>query len=327
LAEKLLPLLVVCGPTASGKTRLAVDLAKAFSGEVVSADSMQIYRRMDIGTAKPTIGEMQGVPHHLLDVAEPWESFTLADYLACARKTIEDIHARGRLPIVAGGTGLYISALVDNIRLAEIGADPALRERLERTLEERGEQYMWERLRECDPALAETLHPNNRGRILRALEVYTLTGKPMSRLQEESRREPSPYRTCMLGLCFRQRETLYGRIDRRVDEMLRAGLLEEAKALRGTALSRTAGQAIGYKELFAWLDGQSTREEAVELLKMQTRRYAKRQMTWLRRDARIRWLEWEKFGEYEPLLEQAAGIVRAFFKSNFPLTAKEYGAE
>ena len=157
--------------------------------------------------------------------------------------------------------------------------------------------------------------------------MYTLTGKPMSRLQEESRREPSPYRTCMLGLCFRQRETLYGRIDRRVDKMLRAGLLEEAKALRGTDLSRTAGQAIGYKELFAWLDGQSTREEAVELLKMQTRRYAKRQMTWLRRDARIRWLEWEKFGEYEPLLEQAAGIVRAFFKSNFPLTAKEYGAE
>ena len=309
IQREQIPLLVVCGPTASGKTRLAIDLAKGFSGEVVSADSMQIYRAMDIGTAKPTPAEQDGVPHHLLDVADPGQSFSLVDYLSLAHKAIEDIAGRGRLPILTGGTGLYILSLVDNIQFDEIATDPELRLQLMRMGEVNGEAYLWERLRECDPVLAGKLHPNNQGRIIRALEVFTLTGIPMSELQRRSRLTPSPYKLCMLGLYFARREALYDRIDRRVDVMLEAGLLEEVRELRKGPLSPTAAQAIGYKELFAYLDGQGSLDDAVNLIKTQSRRYAKRQMTWLRRDARINWLEWGRFEAYPPLLQQAAVIA------------------
>lgn len=308
--RELIPLLVVCGPTASGKTRLAIDLAKEFCGEVVSADSMQIYRSMDIGTAKPTPAERDGVPHHLLDVVEPSQSFTLVDYLAMARAAIGDIHRRGRLPILAGGTGLYIQSLVDHIQFEEIATDASLRQELVSMSEKNGETYLWELLRDCDPVLADNLHPNNRGRIIRALEVFTLTGTPMSELQRRSRLEPSPFRLCMLGLCFGDRQTLYDRIDLRVDGMLRDGLLEEVECLRRGTLSPTAAQAIGYKELSLYLEGRESLESATDLIKTQSRRYAKRQMTWLRRDDRIHWLEWERFEGYPPLLQKAATAAR-----------------
>lgn len=297
MEDKRIPLLVVCGPTASGKTKLAVDLARRFHGEVVSADSMQIYRHMDIGTAKPSQEEMAGIPHHLLDIAEPDKEFSLVCWLELARRAISGITARGALPVLAGGTGLYIHSLVDNIQFADIRSDPVLRENLEREARKRGARHMWDRLNACDPLLAAKLHPNNLGRIIRALEVYELTGETMSALQARSRAEPSPYAPCMLGLGFRDRERLYERIDRRVDLMLEQGLEAEARNLYGHNLSKTAVQAIGYKELFAYFAGETTREEAVELIKLRSRRYAKRQLTWLRGDTRIRWLYNEDYAE------------------------------
>ena len=305
-----IPLLVVCGPTASGKTRLSIDLAKRFDGEVVSADSMQIYRGMDIGTAKPTEAEKNGVPHHMLDIVDPDKAFSLVDFLHRAKAVIADIHQRGKLPILAGGTGLYIHSLVDNIQFQQALSDPGLREKLEQEAREQGAEHLWAKLRDHDPELSERLHPNNLGRIIRALEVYALTGVPMSEWQRRSRREPSPYHPCMLGLAFENRQTLYDRIDTRVDRMLEAGLLDEVRALiAGGPLSKTAAQAIGYKELLDYLDARGSLDEAVALIKQSSRRYAKRQLTWLRRDPRIHWLIWESFNSYEELLEEAARQV------------------
>lgn len=310
MAQKI-PLLVVTGPTASGKTRLAVELCLANGGEVISADSMQIYRGMAIGTAKPTREEMQGVPHHLLDFLEPEESFSVADYVALARQEIERVYARGHLPVLCGGTGLYISALIDNLEFAPMPSDPALRAELEAFVRERGNEAALELLRQCDPALAATLHPHNIGRVLRALEVYRLTGRPMSVHQAEARRNPSPYRLCMLGLAFAERQRLYERINQRVDAMLEAGLLEELAALQQRRLSKTAQQAIGYKEFSGYLRGEQTLAEAVERLKMQTRRYAKRQLTWFRRDKRVEWIYCDKLAGYNEVGRAAQGILEA----------------
>lgn len=285
-----IPLLVVCGPTASGKTGLAVTLAKRFGGEVVSADSMQVYRKLDIGTAKPTTAEMDGVPHHMLDILDPGEAFSVAQYTEQAKAVINGIAARGKLPILAGGTGLYIDSLTRNIQFAEMPALPALREELTVFAREKGNGYVWELLRECDPELAERLHPNNLGRVIRAIEVYRASGVPQSEWQRRSKVEPPPYRLCMLGLLW-QREMLYERIDRRVSLMVQQGLLEEARVLYDTGLSKTAGQAIGYKELFAYFAGRKKIDEALEDIRRESRRYAKRQMTWLRRDERIHWLD------------------------------------
>ncbi|MDL2233836.1 tRNA (adenosine(37)-N6)-dimethylallyltransferase MiaA [Ruminococcaceae bacterium OttesenSCG-928-L11] len=285
----LIPLLVVCGPTASGKTGLAVELARRFDGEVISADSMQVYRHMAIGTAKPTAEETAGIPHHLIDVLEPDETFSVADYVERAGACIRQVRERGRLPIVAGGTGLYISSLLDGIRFAPMEQDPALRAELESFAAEHGNEALWEQLQACDPELAAQLHPNNRGRVIRALEVYRLTGKPMSLHQAEARSQPSAYDALVLGITFRDRERLYERINRRVDDMLRQGLVEEAAQVR-ERYGKTAAQAIGYKELEPWFRGECSLEAAAERIKMETRRYAKRQLTWFRRDKRVRWL-------------------------------------
>lgn len=309
MTEQKIPLLVVTGPTASGKTRLAVELCLQNGGEVVSADSMQVYRGMAIGTAKPTPEEMQGVPHHLLDFLEPEQSFSVAEYVALAHKEIADIARRGRLPVLCGGTGLYISALVDHLEFTRMERSPQVRAELEALVRERGNQAAWEELRACDPKLAATLHPNNIGRILRALEVYRLTGVPMSQHQAESRRSPSPYALCMLGLTFADRQLLYRRIEARVEEMLAAGLLEELQALSARALSPTAQQAIGYKEFAAYRQGEETLPEAVARLKMQTRRYAKRQLSWLRRDGRIEWIYCDKLPGYNEVVRQAQELL------------------
>jgi tRNA dimethylallyltransferase len=304
------PLLVICGSTASGKTKLSVDLARALNGEVVSADSMQIYAGMPIGTAQPTPEETQGVPHHLVAFLQPEEPFSVAQYVKLAAATIGEMTQRGKLPLLVGGTGLYVHSLIDNIQLPEMPADSALREELTRFAEQNGPQALWERLHACDPALAATLHPNDRGRIARAIEVYHLTGVPMSVWQQKSREQPSEYSLCMLGLAFRDRQNLYDRINLRVEQMIAQGLVEEARRFFAEHTPETAAQAIGYKELRGYLQGTAPLQICTERIQQETRRYAKRQMTWLRRDSRIRWLFWEDYEDYPALLREALGCVR-----------------
>ena len=287
-------IVVVTGPTATGKTRLAVALAKDFDGEIVSADSMQLYRRMDIGTAKVTPNEAQGVPHHMIDVAEPDESFSVARYVHDAGRCIDDILARGKLPILAGGTNLYIDSLISGRDFAENEGDNALRESLGAEYDALGGDKMLERLREVDPERAAKLHPADKRRIIRAIEVYTLSGKTITQHDAETRALPPRYDAVRIVLDFEDRAELYRRIDSRVDEMVAQGLFDEVKALLDEGLSpdMTAMQAIGYKEPAVFFRGELTREEAIELIKRESRRYAKRQLTWLRRDdsaLRIRW--------------------------------------
>lgn len=298
------PLLALVGPTASGKTALAVELAKRYQGEVVSADSMQIYRGMSIATAKPAPQEMQGIPHHLMDFLSPGETFSVADYAVMARKCIGEIASRGALPILAGGTGLYIQAVVDHIQYdQEEPADSSIRTRLEKEMEVFGPEEMHRRLEIADPESAAQLHPNNRRRIIRALEVWEKTGIPISQQKLRSRREESPYQTVMLGLDFPNRQDLYDRINRRVDVMLESGLLEEAKTALESGMSKTARQAIGIKELLPYCRGEAALEQCVETLKQETRRYAKRQLTWFRRDPRIQWISLTGRQDVEEILK------------------------
>ena len=287
-------IVVVTGPTATGKTKLAVALARDLNGEIVSADSMQLYRRMDIGTAKVTPNEAQGVPHHMIDVAGPDESFSVARYVHDAGRCVDDILSRGKLPILAGGTNLYIDSLVSGRDFAENEGDNALRESLGAEYDALGGETMLERLREIDPERAAKLHPADKRRIIRAIEVYTLSGRTITQHDAETKAIPPRYEAVRIVLDYEDRAELYRRIDSRVDEMVAQGLFDEVKALLDEGLSpdMTAMQAIGYKEPAAFFRGELTREEAIELIKRESRRYAKRQLTWLRRDdsaLRIRW--------------------------------------
>ncbi len=280
-------IIVVCGPTASGKTALAVELAKLYNGEVISADSMQIYTDMDVASAKATPEEQQGIPHHLLDFLDPSEAFSVADYVKLCDECVRDILSRGKTPVICGGTGLYISSFVDNLQFDDSGSDPAFREEMRKLAEERGASVLLERLRVIDPETAEALHENNVGRVIRALEVHHITGHTISEAKRMSREKPSPYEFIMLSLDFENREKLHERINLRVDRMLQAGLLEEARQCFAQSDRPTAAQAIGCKELYPYLRGEKTLEECVEELKLRTRQYAKRQLTWFRRDPRI----------------------------------------
>ncbi len=310
MEEKQIPLVVVAGPTASGKTALAVELALRLGGEVISADSMQLYKGMDIATAKPTAAEMRGIPHHLLGFLEPSEAFSVADYATLAHQTIKEVHDRGRLPILAGGTGLYIDAVTENISFAEIKTDGALRAELTRRAEEEGAERLLEELRGFDPAAAERLHPNNLTRIIRAVEVYRLTGISMSEHQRRSRLTPQIYQTVMLGLEFRDRRKLYDRIDLRVDRMLEAGLLEEARRVLSQDGMKTARQAIGYKELVGYFAGEESLGEAVARIKQESRRYAKRQLTWFRRNEKIHWIYPDDCQNMEKIVADALEKVK-----------------
>ena len=282
LNEKIKVLSIV-GPTASGKTALSIALAKALDGEIISCDSMQVYRGMDIGTAKPTAAEREGIPHHLIDIVEPSENFSVADYAPLAVRAIEEIAARGKLPIFCGGTGLYLDAVLTANEYSEAGSDLVLREELAREAEKKGALALWERLKSEDPVSAEAIHPNNVKRVIRALEIKLLTGVPKSEWDSRSRLAPSPYEALVLGLSYPDRAVLYDRVEQRVDIMMEQGLLGEVEALVSSGrLPRgsTAAQAIGYKEMLSYLDGESTLSQAVETLKTATRRYAKRQITW-----------------------------------------------
>ena len=286
-----IPLIVVAGPTASGKSGLAVALAEKIGGEIVSADSMQIYRKLSIGTAKPTKAEMGGIPHYLLDFADPARPFSAADYVTRAEEVVKEILSRDKLPLFCGGTGLYFDAFLRG-GFAETPSDPALREELCRYAAENGKDALYLRLAAIDPVSAAGTHPNNVKRVVRALEICLLSGKKKSDLDRETSEYPPRYRATVIGLLW-SRELLNGRIDRRVDEMIRAGLPEEAERLRKEGIfahSATAAQAIGYKELFGYLDGEMTLGEATEALKIATRQYAKRQMTWFRARKDIIWI-------------------------------------
>lgn len=307
-------LVVVCGATASGKTRLAIDIAKRFDGEVVSADSMQIYKTLDIASAKPTPEETDGVPHHLIDFLEPTRAFSVADYVELAREKIADIASRGKLPIICGGTGLYINSLIDNIIFDDTEGDADFRRELNEFAEKNGNEALWERLKKIDEKAAAELHPNNRNRIIRAIEIYEKSGRTITDAKINSRLLESPYEPLMLQITYENREMLYERINERVDLMLEAGLLEEAREFFTHSDYVTACQAIGCKELKPYLDGEKSLDECVEHLKMQTRRYAKRQLTWFRRDKRINCLEMTKDGGYDKVLKKAEKLVKTYRK-------------
>ena len=280
----------VVGPTASGKTALAVQLAQQLGGEVISADSMQVYAPMCIGTARPTDAEMDGVPHHLLGFLPLTQPYSVAQYAEDARRCIADVASRGRVPIVAGGTGLYVSALADGLTFSESHRDDALRAELTRRAQTEGGAALLRELAEFDPESAARLHPANVGRIIRAIEIYRTDGITMTEQLRRSRAVPPPWHSTMIGLTYRDRAVLYDRINRRVDQMLADGLEDEARRVLAMDGGATALQAIGYKELAPYLAGECSRDAAVERLRQATRHYAKRQLTWFRRDPRIRWL-------------------------------------
>ena len=310
MAEKII---CVVGPTACGKTKLGVLLAKKYDGEVVSADSMQIYKGMTIGTAAPTEDEMEGVPHHMIAVADPAEQWSAARYAQAAIPIVEDILARGKRPILVGGTGLWLDAVVKGHGFAGGCAGGAVRKELQDRLAREGIGELLEELRQVDPEAAERLHPADTKRILRALEVYRETGKTISAHNAETAALPPRYDAVWIGLQFRDRADMKALIDRRVDKMVEAGLLDEVRSLLQSGLPRdaTALQAIGYKELLRVLDGTATEAEAIAEVKLRSRQYAKRQLTWLRRNPDIRWIWWEKERDFARALQISTEILAA----------------
>ncbi len=300
------------GPTATGKTALSVALAKEFGGEVVNADSMQIYRGLDIGTAKPTAEERQGIPHHLMDFLPPEAPYSVADFTAAAAPLIEQLNSAGKLPIVTGGTGLYITSLMKGTAFAPEKTDPAIRARLQTEADEQGSAALYARLQQIDPAYAEKLHPNNLPRVIRALELFEATGRRMSEQQRAALAAEPPYRSLCICLTCRDRAELYRRIDRRVDSMLQNGVLEEAKLVYDNRETyRTAAQAIGYKEFFPYFAGEMPLNDCANRLKQATRNYAKRQLTWFRHQANGVWL----YVDEEPPAPRAAELVRQFLQN------------
>ena len=309
------PFVAVVGPTASGKTALSIALAREFDAEIISADSMQIYDGMDVATAKPTTREMQGIPHHLLGFVDISQKFSVAQYLDCARECIEDILSRDKKIIVAGGTGLYINSLVDNIQF-EDEAENQLRSELSAQAKSFGGAYMLQKLKGLDPEYAALLHENDITRIIRGIEINMIFGHTMSEHKRLSRENKSPYDVLMLGITFRDRQKLYDRIDRRVEIMLENGLEAEARHFFDRFdSSKTAVQAIGYKELFPYIEGKISLDEAVDNLKRATRNYAKRQLTWFRKDERINWLYADELEKNE-LIDMAKNLCVSFYSNS-----------
>lgn len=290
------PIVILTGPTAVGKSALSIELAKEINGAVISADSMQVYRHMDIGSAKISRGEMQGVPHYLIDELEPSEEFHVVRFVELAKKYMEQIYAEGKIPIIVGGTGFYIQALLYDIDFTEQECDAAYRHELEVLAREKGAAYLHDMLREVDPASAEAIHANNIKRVIRALEFYHLSGKRISEHNEKERQKASPYNFAYFVLSD-DREKLYERIDKRVDAMVEQGLVAEVKALKemGCHSGMVSMQGLGYKEILDYLDGKRTLEEAVYIIKRETRHFAKRQLTWFRREREVLWLEKDNY--------------------------------
>ena len=299
------PLVVLTGPTAVGKTKSSIGLAKAIGGEIISADSMQVYEYMDIGSAKIRPEEMQGIPHYLVDELKPWDEFHVVRFQQMAKKAMEQIYANGHIPIIVGGTGFYIQALLYDIDFTSTSQDDNYRQDLENLAKEKGAEYLHNMLHKIDPKSAEDIHANNIKRVIRALEYYHQTGQKMSRHNEEERQKESPYEFVYFVLNA-PREQLYPRIDRRVDQMMSEGLVEEVKRLKemGCTKEMVSMQGLGYKEILAYLDGEYALDEAVYTIKRDTRHFAKRQLTWFRRERQVTWIQKEKYDyDEEKILE------------------------
>lgn len=306
------PLIVLTGPTAVGKTSLSISLAKALNGEIISADSMQVYKGMDIGSAKIRKEEMQGVTHYLVDILEPEEEFHIVKFQELAKAALEEIYAKGKIPILVGGTGFYIQAVTRDIDFTQAEQETSYREELEQFAKEKGAEYLHEKLREVDSKSAENIHANNVKRVIRALEFYHQNGTPISEHNEEQKQQTSPYNLAYFVLTA-PREILYERIDRRVDQMMEEGLLEEVKSLRERGCHRgmVSMQGLGYKEILAYLEGEYPLEEAVRILKRDTRHFAKRQLTWFRREQDVIWVDKEQFHWNEAeILEYMMSVLK-----------------
>lgn len=306
-------ILAVVGATASGKTSLSIELAKKYNGEIISADSMQIYKGLDIVSAKPTPEEMQGIPHHLIDFLERNVTFSVSDYVNLANEKIKDILGRGKLPIIVGGTGLYIDSLLDNVKFSDGGSDEAYRKELYTIANEKGNGFLYDMLLETDPVAAKNIHMNNLVRVVRALEVFHVTGRRFSELKAESRLTESPYDSLIIGLNFHDRQILYDRINMRVDEMVKNGLIEEAESVWKTGGQKTSANAIGYKELIPYFKNIMTIEECVDRIKQETRRYAKRQLTWFRKNTRIQWIFLDEFNKKSEISEKSQKTIENYW--------------
>lgn len=311
--EKI-PVIAVVGPTASGKTALAVELAKKFNGQIVSADSMQIYKGMNIATAKPTEEEKCGIKHFLIDFLSTDVRFSVADYVSAAQKCISEINGNGYLPIVAGGTGLYVDSLLQNISFCPQKTDDNIRKRISDEYDSLGGENLLLRLKEIDPETALRLHPSDKSRIVRALSLFYSTGTTMTQQYANSRLSESPYETLYIGINYHDREILYSRINARVDTMLQNGLLNEAKEYFDLSSDTTASQAIGYKELSPYFKGEKSLEECTESLKRETRRYAKRQLTWFRRNENINWIYPDDYENTDDMVKNAFLIAENFLR-------------
>ncbi len=307
--DEKIPLLVICGPTASGKTSVGVSLAKRLDGEIISADSMQIYKNMDIVTAVPSEEEKMGVPHHLMNIIDTGKPFSVSDYVKTASEKIREVYDRKKLPILVGGTGLYINSLIDNYDYDENAKDTKIRERLEREAVEFGNAHMLERLYRCDPQRAEELHENNAARIIRSLELYETTGRTFAENMRLSRINPSPYKLCMIGLDYEDRAELYEKINERVTVMAENGMVEEARKIYESGEMKTASQAIGFKELIPYFEGKEELSVCLDKIRQSTRHYAKRQLTWFRRDVRICWIKRSKNEQSDKIIDKCLNFV------------------
>ncbi|MBE6783314.1 MAG: tRNA (adenosine(37)-N6)-dimethylallyltransferase MiaA [Ruminococcaceae bacterium] len=306
-------IVTVVGPTASGKTSLAVKLAQLFDGEVISADSMQVYKGMDIATAKPDEKEMCGIPHHLISIISPDEEFSVSRFKEMAENAAKDISSRGKLPILAGGTGLYVDTLLNNTTFLDNTKNDEIRALLQSRIEKEGNESLYKELLEKDPEAAEKIHPNNSLKIIRALEIFYSSGSTLTEQNVHSHENESIFESLIIGLNALDRDVLYNRINMRVDIMIENGLVEETRKFFETETASTACQAIGYKELKPYIDGNLSLEEAAENLKQSTRRYAKRQLTWFRRNEKIRWFNIDEFSP-EELVKEAELAVKEFLK-------------
>ncbi|MDF2510283.1 MAG: miaA [Herbinix sp.] len=305
------PLIILTGPTSVGKTALSISLAKAVKGEIISADSMQVYKHMDIGTAKIQPEEMDGIIHHLIDELEPEEEFNVVRFQQLAKNYMEEIYAKNKIPILVGGTGFYIQAVLNDIDFTENETDYTYRSYLEQLVQEKGAEYLHKLLSEVDLESAESIHPNNSKKVIRALEYVKLTGDKMSNHNEEQRKKESPYHFCYFVL-NKDRAKLYETINYRVDLMIRDGLVEEVKdlAARGYTRDLVSMQGLGYKEILAYLENEYTLEEAVEILKRDTRHFAKRQLTWFKREKDVTWIDKDQFLTEDELLEEMIKILK-----------------
>ncbi len=320
-SDRKIKIAAIVGPTASGKTSLSIELAKRFDGEIISCDSMQIYKEMDIGTAKPTLEEMQGIPHHMISICDPLQKFSCSDYAIMATECVHDIASRGKLPIFCGGTGLYLDSVLRGTRDDGATEDPLFRAEMERLAQLHGPSYLHEKLALVDPEAAQAIHQNNVRRVIRALEVYHTTGKTKTELDAISRDKGSLFDALIIGLEYKNRDILYDRIDKRVDIMLKSGLLDEAKDLYEKGFlnpSTTAGQAIGYKELMPYFSGACSLDDTIAALKTDTRHYAKRQMTWFMAKKEINWISVcsEKDAYLTKTFEEIVNIASKLFNNH-----------